>query len=482
MELVTIFDNPCQRIIVPDTSWRPDLTQYPGPKYLGLSRALREAIRGGALAPGQQLPTVRDLAWRLHLTPGTVARAYQLATQEGLLDATVGRGTFVASIQPRLGPTQPLYVERVQSGTHGYIDLRAPQVAEVGQAEALRGALLAMAEKTGQGWLDYTSQRGETPLREEIVRWLGDRIVGPLCAEDVVLTHGGQNALAVIFNCCLRGDRPVVALEELAYPGFRYAARSARAEVIGVEIDEHGVIPGALEAACRRHGVQVLCLTTEAQNPTTGRMPVERRQKIAEIARNFDLQILEDHCYGLSETDIPSLRALAPERAWVVGSLSKTVSAALRFGYIVSPAGMGEAGRLSAQYNYFALSRAVTDLCLHLFQSGAADTIRARVQAEFALRLQHVVNRLGAFDLNWQLGVPFVWLSLPQGWRASTFVRAAEEQGVLIRPADEYALVGGRAPNAVRLAIQANLPISEFDQGLDRLAKLLASPSGDLMV
>ena len=211
-------------------------------------------------------------------------------------------------------------------------------------------------------------------------------------------------------------------------------------------------------------------------------MPVRRRQEIAEIARRYDLQVLEDDCYSVAESDIPSLRALAPERVWLVGSVSKTISAALRFGYVICPAGMGEAGRLTAQHGFFALSRPVADLMLHLFRSGAAERIRTAVQAEFAVRQQILVNRLGSYDLAWQPGVPFVWLSLPQGWRASTFVRAAEEQGVLIRPADEYALVGGRAPNAVRLAIQANLPISEFDQGLDRLAKLLASPSGDLMV
>ncbi len=95
-----------------DTTWRPDLTQFPGPKYLALTRALREAIRAGELPPGSQLPTVRDLAWDLHVTPGTVSRAYQLATQEGLLAATVGRGTFVAARAPRLGPTQALFQER----------------------------------------------------------------------------------------------------------------------------------------------------------------------------------------------------------------------------------------------------------------------------------------------------------------------------------------------------------------------------------
>ena len=465
-----------------DTNWAPDLSQFPGPKYLGLSRALRDAIRTGELPANSRLPTVRDLAWRLHLTPGTVARAYQLATQEGLLAATVGRGTFVAAQSPRLGPTQALYTERVTGGTTGLVDLRPPQVPEVGQAAAFRQALLDMAGATDQGWLDYTSQMGEGALRGEIVAWMGDRILGPIAPQDVALTHGGQNAISLIFDCCLRGDRPVVLIEELAYPGFRYAARAARAEVVPVEIDDHGIVPEALEAACRRHGAQVLCLTTEAQNPTTGRMPLARRQAIAEIARRYDLQVLEDDCYSIAESDIPALRALAPERVWLVGSVSKTISAALRFGYVICPAGMGEAGRLTAQHGFFALSRPVADLMLHLFRSGAAADIRARVQAEFAERLQVLVNHLGAFDLGWQPGVPFVWLRLPQGWRASTFLRMAEAGGVLVRSADEYALVTGRAPNAIRIAVSGLLPRPAFEAAMLKLADLLARPPSDLSV
>ena len=470
------------RIIVTDTNWAPDLSQFPGPKYLALSRALREAIRSGELPANSRLPTVRDLAWKLHLTPGTVARAYQLATQEGLLAATVGRGTFVAAQSPRLGPTQPLYTERVTGGATGLIDLRPPLVPEVGQAEAFQTALLAMAGTTGQGWLDYTSQRGEADLRSEIVTWMGDRILGPIGPEDVALTHGGQNAISLIFDCCLRGERPVVLIEELAYPGFRYAARAARAEVVAVEIDDQGILPAALETACRRHGAQVLCLTTEAQNPTTGRMPVKRRQEIAEIARRYDLQVLEDDCYSVAESEIPSLRALAPERVWLVGSVSKTISAALRFGYVICPAGMGEAGRLTAQHGFFALSRPVADLMLHLFRSGAAARIRESVQAEFAARLQILVNQLGAYDLGWQPGVPFVWLRLPQGWRASTFLRMAEARGVLVRSADEYALIHGRAPNAIRIAVAANVPRERFEAAMQTLADLLARPPSDLTV
>jgi DNA-binding transcriptional MocR family regulator len=124
----------------------------------------------------------------------------------------------------------------------------------------------------------------------------------------------------------------------------------------------------------------------------------------------------------------------------------------------------------------------VADLMLHLFRSGEAQRIKTEVQAEFAARLQTLVNRLGAYDLGWQPGVPFVWLRLPIGWRGSAFVRAAEARGVLVRSADEYALVHGRAPNAIRQAIAANLPRATFEDAIQKLSDLLARPPSDLLV
>lgn len=465
-----------------DTIWRPNLTEDGGPKYLALARALRQAIEAGVLAQGAQLPTVRDLAWRLAVTPGTVSRAYQIATQEGLLQATVGRGTFVAARTPQLGTSPPMYIERNVRLIEGRIDMRSPSLPDLGQAQAVAGALHRVAQHNAMDWLDYPSQAQEAPLREAVCDWLAERVLGPVGPQDIMLTHGGQNGIGLILTCCLRGDKPVVLTEELSYPGFRYAARAARAEVIGVEMDGDGVIPEALEAACRRYGPQVLCLTPAAQNPTTAQMPQARKAAIVSIARKYNLQIVEDECYPSAASDEPTLRALAPERVWYMGSLSKTVSAALRFGYVICPTGLGDMGRLTSQHSYFALSRVVGALCLDLFASGQAAQIRDRVMAEYSDRLQIVVNRLGAFDLSWQAGLPFVWLRLPHGWRASTFAQRAEEAGVLMRQADQYAMVHGRAPNAVRLAVACALPRAELQRGVDILAGLLARPPSDMAV
>lgn len=465
-----------------DTSWTPVLSDEDGPKYLSLARSLRDAVRDGILPEGSRLPPVRDLAWRLHVTPGTVARAYHIGVQEGLLQATVGRGTFVAARTPRLGPTQPLFQERDPPGTTGRLDLRSPLLPEVGQTRAFAAALHRMADQMGPQWLDYPSQTAEADLRAEVCRWLDNRDLGSFGPEDVMLTHGGQSAIALILACCLRGERPVVLTEELSYPGFRYAARAARAEVVTVEIDDEGILPAALEAACRRHGAQVLCLTPEAQNPTAARMGAARRAEVVAIARRHDLQVIEDECYVPAESNLPSLRAMAPERVWYAGSLSKSVSMALRFGYVVCPEGMGHAGRLTAQHGFFALSQAVSGLCLDLMRSGAAQDIRQGVHRVFADRLARLVAGLRGADLAWQPGIPFVWLRLPVGWRASTFLRCAEEEGVLLRSADQYAMVTGRAPNAVRLAIIGQGSDAEFDKAIAKLARLLRNPPSDMAV
>ncbi|SPH18367.1 2-aminoadipate transaminase [Defluviimonas aquaemixtae] len=468
--------------------WQPDLSLFDGPKYLALTRSLREAIRRGELAEGSRLPPVRDLAWRLGMTPGTVARAYQIATQEGLLEAAVGRGTFVAASEPRFGASQPLFLEP-RAGTHDLAaagsrpaDLRTPQLPDVGQGAAIAAVLARMAEAGASDYLGYPGLRRDGTLRRAFAQWLEDRVLGPVAADDIVLTHGGQNGINLALQCCLKGARPHVVCEELAYPGFRHAARLNRAEIVPVEIDGAGMCAEALDAACRRTGARIVCVTTDAQNPTTARMPRERRDEIVKVARRHDLQIIEDDCYSIQSATEPALRALAPERTWHVTSISKALAAGLRFGAVVCPPGLGEAGRLAAQHAYFGLARPVTEIVEALLVSGEAARLRDKVHAVFAQRLELTLNILGRYDLAWQRGLAFVWLRLPQGWRASTFARDAETAGVLVRSADEFALIGSHTPNAVRIALNGALPERDFARALEVMARLLDNPPGDLPV
>jgi DNA-binding transcriptional MocR family regulator len=465
-----------------NTSWQPDLGSFTGPKYLALSRALREAVRSGSLAEGTRLPPVRDLAWTLGITPGTVARAYQIATQDGLLEATVGRGTFVAAARPRLGPATDLMHAPHAAATPrglpkpGFIDLRPPQLPEVGQSDAIREAMAAIVSATTSHYLDYQSVRGDRHVRTAMATYLSDFGVGPADVDDMALTLGGQSAINIVLQCALRGDRPLIFAEELAYPGFRHAARLNRAEVVPIALDADGMRADALDRACRATRGRLVCVTTEAQNPTTVRMSPERRAEIVAVARAHDLQILEDDCFSAGSPGLPALRAVAPERTWLIASLSKSLAAGLRFGAVLCPPGLGEAARLAAQHGYFGVPGPVLDIVHSLLVSGRAAELRGLVQAEYDRRLGIALNVLGRFDVSWQKGLAFIWLRLPQGWRASSFTREAEARGILIRSADEYALVDGHAPNAVRIGLAGGPPEAAFAAAMRTLADLLDRP------
>ena len=92
------------------------------------------------------------------------------------------------------------------------------------------------------------------------------------------------------------------------------------------------------------------------------------------------------------------------------------------------------------------------------------------------------VNRLGAFDLRWRRDVPFLWMQLPQGWRASAFCQAADAVGVRVRAAEEFAARNAQAPHAVRMAINAGVSLRSFDAAMERLRVVLDNPSDEISV
>jgi DNA-binding transcriptional MocR family regulator len=86
------------------------------------------------------------------------------------------------------------------------------------------------------------------------------------------------------------------------------------------------------------------------------------------------------------------------------------------------------------------------------------------------------VNILGGYDLEWRENVPIIWLRLPEGWRAGALVQAADNLGVTIRSAEDFALRDARSPHAVRLGINAQVSQRSFEAALHRLRELLDNP------
>ena len=476
-----------------DTIWSAPLKDVKGPKYELVAEKIRTRVASGVLQPGAKLPPVRELAYRLGITPGTVSRAYGMLTDEGILKGEVGRGTFVAEPHPDdpICPDhadddpdarawQALEIDVIAHGTgmlEGHeVNLFSPHLPSVGQSRLIRELLAKVAEDPPSGLMHYPSRAGSLPAREAVVRWLKDAPTGPVSASELVLTNGGQNAISLVLQALLRGRRPAVLVEELAYPGFRRAAELLRAEVIPVAMDAHGLIPEAVEAAARGCDAQVLCTSPEIHNPTLICTPLERRKALAEVARRLDLQILEDDCYRMIRAATPAYRMLAPERSWYVSSISKSITPALRVGFAIAPEGSASGLRRAAEHGFFGLATPLTDLTAMLLDHPKIDALTEDVARVVGRYVQSAVNILGRYDLKWREDAAFLWLELPKGWRAGAFCRAAEAQGVQLRSAEDFAPRSVNTPHAVRFAVNAGIPLTRFEDALRRLADLLDNP------
>jgi DNA-binding transcriptional MocR family regulator len=460
----------------------------PRPKYLVLEGAVRAAIGDGRLPPGARLPPVRDLAWRVGVTPGTVARVYRTLTEAGMLEAAVGRGTFVANPTdpaPIYRDVPPLVVDSTPHGTGGATDdfnILSPHLPSAGQARLIRDLLAEVAADPPSGVMHYPSHAAERPAREAAAALLAHSSLGPLEPDDVALTHGGQNAIALVMQAVLTGRRPVVAVEELTYPGFRRVAEMLRAEIVPVAIDDEGIVPEALETVFRRGDVKLMCTSPEVHNPTCVATPEARRRRIAEIARAADVQILEDDCYAMRRGPAPSYRLLAPERAWHVDSIAKTITPALRLGFAIAPEARRTALKRAAEYSSFGLATPMSDLCARLLVHPDLPGLMAATRDVVAGYVRVAAEVLAGHDLACREDVSFLWLGLPDGWRASAFCRAAEARGVKLRAAEDYAGRDARAPHAVRFAVNAGLPPESWRRAMDHLRDLLDHPPAELGV
>jgi DNA-binding transcriptional MocR family regulator len=132
--------------------------------------------------------------------------------------------------------------------------------------------------------------------------------------------------------------------------------------------------------------------------------------------------------------------------------------------------------RSAAQQQYFGLPRPLVDLVTAALATGEAEAISARVQAKAAARIAATRAAFAGTALRLRDGVPFAWLPMPRGWRASSYLRAAEAQGIRLKAADEFALIDGRAPNAVRLALTGETDDARFAEALGTLRGLLDRP------
>src|SRR6185503_20685319 len=107
--------------------------------------------------------------------------------------------------------------------------------------------------------------------------------------------------------------------------------------LVGVEADASGMIPAAVDEACRRHKPKAVYLVPTIHNPTTLTIPTARREQLAAAIRKRGLLLFEDDAYGALDPRQVPIATLIPERSYLAATLSKCIAPGLRISFLLTP-------------------------------------------------------------------------------------------------------------------------------------------------
>ncbi len=333
-------------------------------------RQLLDAILDGRLRVGERLPASRVLAGQLAVSRNTVSVAYERLAAEGYLSGRIGAGTYISAPtgvvrRARPGraardPDQPtaglrprrLWAALPLAGT-------APTVApefdfSVGVPdrslfpfETWRRLIGRELRPAAIGSADYSEPAGHAGLRAAIARHYGVSRAVHASADDVVVTHGAQQALDLIGRVLIEPGS-CVAVEEPGYPPARHLFQSLGARVVGVPVDASGLVVEALP-----RGARLVYVTPSHQFPLGSAMSLARRTALLSWAQDHDAVIIEDDYdseFRFSERPLEPLQSIdRTGRVIYVGTFSKTLLPVLRLGFLVAPKSVLPALRTAKQ-------------------------------------------------------------------------------------------------------------------------------------
>lgn len=460
------------------TNWMPQLEGRPGPKYLALAGAIADAVGAGQLTPGAKLPPMRNLAYDLGVTVGTVTRAYREAERRGLVEGEVGRGTFVKGDGRYPQPKAPRGFA-LGGNRENVINMSMaiPALGETGRYLAKTLAELGSEPQVLDDLMDYQAHSGLARHREAGAEWV--RRAGiESSADAVTMTSGAQHAVLLALMALTRPGDTVVT-ECLTYPGLLHIAAQLDLKLVPVEIDREGLVPEALEKAIAEHRPRVVYMVPTIHNPTAAIMSEERRRRIAALLRRTDTLAIEDDVWGfVPENRPPALATFAPEHVIYATGLSKAMAPGLRVGYIVSPEGAVDSIRAVARLSNWMTPPLMAEVARRWIMSGIGDEMVAWQRGEARARLDLAAETFRGHKFRGYPDGYHIWLELPEPWRADAFRQEAEKKDVYVLSGESFVVGRAAPPHAVRVCVGACRTREEVQRGLDILKGILDGAPG----
>lgn len=461
-----------------------------------LVSSLREELN--RYSPGGKLPSSRALVERFRVSPVTVSRAVAQLAAEGLVVTRPGSGAFRA--EPRTdvpapgdtswqevslsGDSGPEVVPRTVDASGVLVTLAAPRPGVIEfnggylhpslQPERAMADALARAGRRPGAW-----ERPPTDGLNELRAWFAREIGGTVTGDDVLITAGGQSALATALRALAPPGAPVL-VESPTYPGMLAAARATGLRPVPVPVDTEGVRPDLLAAAFRATGARVFVCQPLFQNPTGAVLAPDRRAQVVRTARAAGAFVIEDDfARRLVHEDAGPQPAplVADDQDGVVVhvcSLTKVTSPSLRVGALAARGPVLERLRAIQVVDSFFVPRPLQEAALELVGSPAWGRHLRAVAAELGSRRTAITaavrSRLPELALpHVPSGGGSLWLRLPgPGADEPALVAAALRAGVAVAPGRPFHCAEPPAGH-IRLSFAAVAGPAEIAEGVRRL-------------
>lgn len=336
--------------------WAPTIDKASSvPRLRQLYLQLRESILTGALRRGDRLPSTRSASIDWHLSRGAVSEVYEILIVEGYLVGRAGSGTYVAQnirdglngMSSDLGRTLvagPRQVSRAAQQavqfSQGFPHQVAFTTGRVSHDERTAVLLKKLAHRHVEQARDgYRDPQGEPALREAVTAYL-TASRGVRCTPDqVFIVSGTQQALDLSIRTLLSpGDTALI--EDPCYPPARQALVLNGADIIGIPVDEDGMITSALNVY-EGPAPALIYVTPSNQYPCGSALALSRRIQLLAFAQAQGAWIIEDDYdseFRYEGRPIAALQGLdRHHRVIHVGSFSKALMPGLRVGFMVVP-------------------------------------------------------------------------------------------------------------------------------------------------
>lgn len=464
------------------------------PKYQQIIDFIKEKISNGEWPIGSKIPSQRVLAKRFEVNRSTIITALEELMADGLIEAKIGLGTYVANNTWTLLATNPPpdWDEHVKSGL-----LRPSQstVQEINLAESnadfiqlskgelskdlfpldtMKSVLRRVSDQLEA--FGYEEPKGFLPLREALSDYL--KTIGIQASpSSILIVSGALQALQLISVGLLHRGSSVL----LEQPSYLYSLRvfqSAGMKLTGLPIDEDGLIPNSISITNKQRNRAILYSIPCFHNPTGILMPDKRRQELLSICKKEQLPMIEDDIYReLWLDEIPPSPIKANDKhghVLYLGSLSKSLSPGLRIGWIVGPEPVIE--RLSdikmqTDYGSSSISQRVA---AEWFKSGLYEQHLGLVREELKKRRTVMLETLEYYlsDIaSWYTpkGGFFIWLKITSKISMKELYVKALDRGILLNPGSIY---GQNSNRYLRLSY-SYASIADLKKGIYQLSKIL---------